>query len=230
MFLIWLFSIFIAGVGVYYGLYRLWKRKVDNEIAQGARFEYQRLREAGAKMVDGISEEDFARLYYKTEVPRYPAYLLCAVAVFFLGLPITLSVLNVGHWLLASTMGTEIPAYYFNRFEMSEEGISPILRINPDALQFILADWAGFYYFFGLLFIWVGIFWFFMRRYHHRTPAGLREEILRLRMEREEIEVPQAIGGSPEEVGREGAGSNALGYGEGNGDGDDEGHPDREMP
>ncbi|GEM_PF-1152126 len=196
-----------------YGPYWLWKRKTEAEIAEGAKYEYQRLVEAKADMVRDISEQEFYALYYKTEIPRYPGYMIAASISFLLSIPLLLVILAAGQWAMNKWLDNTIPEIYLNQFVFGENGFSPLARIEPEALHFILNDWAGFYYFFGFLIAWGLVFAFFMKRYHENTPALLREEIIRLKMQREE--------------GRQA--SNALGEGEGNGKGDDEGNPDRQT-
>jgi uncharacterized protein YneF (UPF0154 family) len=196
-----------------YGPYWLWKRKTEAEIAEGAKYEYQRLVEAKAEIVRNISEQEFHALYHKTEIPRYPGYMIAASISFFLLIPLLLVFLAAGRWAMNKWLDNTVPEEYLNRYIFGKDGISPIARIEPEALHFILNDWAGFYYFFGFLFAWVLVFWFFMKRYHEKTPALLREEIIRLKMQKQESQ--QA--------------SNALGEGERNGKGDDEGNPDRQS-
>ena len=51
----------------------------------------------------------------------------------------------------------------------------------PEAALYYIRDLAGFYYFFGILFSWLAIVAFYMRRYHARRPGYLRDEIIRAR-------------------------------------------------
>ena len=51
----------------------------------------------------------------------------------------------------------------------------------PEAALYYAEDVAGFYYFFGVLIIWLAIVAAFMRHFHSNRPGYMRDEIIRAR-------------------------------------------------
>ena len=177
MFIYLLICAVIIGGG--YALHRYWKRKVEADLAAGAKEEYARFTRTEAKLMEGIDEAKFTEIYTATHIPRFPAYLLLTVAIFLVGTPIVLGLLAglsfyAGEWGLIPQAGEVATDLY-----LGSGDASIIRRSNPETLSYIVQGYAGFYYFFGLLFFWLGVVYFAMRRYHRKTPGSIREEIMR---------------------------------------------------
>lgn len=176
------FLLFAALVfGISSGLFWLWKRPVERDIAEGAQTAFQNLSEKDPDLMEGLNETNFAVIYRRTHYPRFPAYALIAFGIFLAGTPIALAILSaIAH--LASTVGIiPQPGDAATELYLGSGETSVVRKFNPETLSYILQGWAGFYYFFGLLGFWLGTVYFVMKRYHLRAPGTLREEILRAR-------------------------------------------------
>lgn len=174
-----IFSLVILALG--YGLLWIWRRRIDAELAEGAGVELTGLRNSDPDLVEGIDEAQFAKIYHRTLFPRFPAYAFTAVAIFLIGTPVVLGLLNAGvvfglKWGIIPQPGIAATELYLGAGDASV-----VRKVNPETLSYILQGWSGFYYFFGLLAFWIGTLILVMRRYHGRTPGTLREEILRAR-------------------------------------------------
>ena len=170
----------VAGLGLAYFGYRRWRKRIDAELREGAATEYEQLRTADPDLIEGMSEDRFADVFAETHRPRFPAYLLLTISIFLLGTPLVLSLLNWSAYMIgrlgAPTAGQIATDLYINAGEASV-----LNNLTPEAVTYILEDWGGFYFFFGLLGFWIALVYVMMRRYHRRSPGSLREEVLRAR-------------------------------------------------
>ncbi|GGY47195.1 hypothetical protein [Parvularcula lutaonensis] len=168
-------------LAVWYGGLRLWQRKIDEEITEGARFEYEHLRQADPDLLKGLDEDAFRKIFARVETPRAPAYTFAAVAVFLVTAPLMLAVTAITIGIMERTGVIPQPAEQAQRLKLSADGIQLVRTADLEALQLILQGWGGFFSFFSLLLFWVVVFYAVMRRYHARRPGSLREEVLRSR-------------------------------------------------
>ena len=176
------FLIAVLTLAVLWGLYALWSRGVNADIAEGAQAEWRRFQRQDPQLLAGMTEDQFARIYARVERPRFPAYMLGAITAFAIGTPALLAVMNAGAYFADRAGMIAQPAEAASYLRFDESGAATLAgRVSPEALQYVLQGWAGFYYFFGLLFFWVLVIFVAMRRYHARTPGFLREEVLRSR-------------------------------------------------
>jgi hypothetical protein len=176
------YLVFLAALALLWGAYFLWRRRVDAEVAEGARAERERLARQEPELLEGMDEAAFARVYARVQTPRFPAYALGALTAFLIGTPVFLGVMAGVLTLLDRAGMTAQPGEAARGLYFSEGGVATVARqVDLDALAYILQDWAGFAYYLGLLFFWVLIAYVFMSRYHRRTPGLLREEVLRSR-------------------------------------------------
>lgn len=168
-------------LAVWFGLYLLWKRGVDEDIGVGAKTEYDLLRRKEPSLLEGLDEEAFRAVYARVETPGAPIHIFAAVATFLVGAPFVLALNTSLIRTLERTGVIPVPAEQAQQLKVSGDEISLIARADTEALQYILQSWGGFFAFFSLLAFWIVVLVVVMRRYHTRRPGSLREEILRAR-------------------------------------------------
>jgi hypothetical protein len=175
------YALVLLVLAVWYGLYRLWRRRVEADAAEGAKVEYQRYQRQEPQLIEGLDEDRFRSLYQRAEVPQQPLYTLAAVGIFLLLAPfvLALTTLTIG-WMEVAGIIPQ-PAEAAQQLRLSSEGIRLVARADLEALQLILMGWGGFFSFFALLIFWVAVFFAVMRHYHRTRPGSLREEVLRSR-------------------------------------------------
>jgi hypothetical protein len=159
-------------------IYWRWAKRVDAEIAEGAEAVWARLSANDPELMTGLDRARFGEIYRRVHFPRYPGYALAAAATFLAALPVTLALLTAGA-LLANRFGlTPDTAAIARRYLVEDGGMKVIRAAPPEAAVFWLQDVGGFYFFFGVVFSWMAIVFFYMRRFHQRRPGHLRDEIL----------------------------------------------------
>ncbi|MEM9421871.1 MAG: hypothetical protein AAF986_05095 [Pseudomonadota bacterium] len=168
-------------IGAVYGVFRLWQRRIDEDLAIGAKADWEMLSSSDPTLLKGLDEPAFQTIYHKTHVPRFPAYVAAAIIMFLVGTPAVLSLLEAIAYFGLRFGIVPQPGDAATQLYLNAEGASVIRRVSPEALSYILQGWAGFYYFFGMLTFWIGLVYVLMTRYHRRTPGTLREEIIRAR-------------------------------------------------
>lgn len=166
-------------IGGGYGLHEYWRRKVTEDLHHGARTDYEVFQRHDAKLLDGMDEERFREIYVASQIPRFPSYVLLTVAVFLIGTPVIMALLAgfafyAGEWGIIPQPGDVATELYLGAGDASL-----IRKASPETLTYMIQDYAGFYYFFGLLFFWLAVVYVVMRRYHKRMPGSVREEIMR---------------------------------------------------
>lgn len=163
------------------GLYWLWKRRVDEEITEGAAIEWGRLQKSEPEIIDGLDEAGFRAIYARVHFPRFPGYALAALTTFFASLPVTFGLLAGGLWAGEKLGFLPEPVEIADRFLLDDGTVRLVSSAPPEAALYYVEDLAGFYYFFGVLAVWLLIVAVFMYRYHSRRPGYLRDELLRSR-------------------------------------------------
>ncbi|MEQ1929010.1 MAG: hypothetical protein ABL957_00565 [Parvularculaceae bacterium] len=183
--MIWFFAGAAALLGGCGLVYWRWSKRVEAEIAEGAEAVWSKLNANDPELMLGLDRARFGTLYNRVHFPRYPGYALAAAATFVASLPVTLALLSAGI-LIADRFGlTPNPAALADRY-LVEDGRMRIIRAAPpEAAVFWLQDVGGFYFFFGVVFSWMLIVFFYMRRFHMRRPGYLRDEILLRKQARE---------------------------------------------
>lgn len=174
------FFLGLAAAGAIIGaLYWRWRRGVDADIAQGAEVTYARYKENEPEFVEGLTEAEFRAVYDRVERPRFPDYALGALLTFAAALPLSFGLLSAGLRLMDRMGATPDTDRTAERLLIRDGKLIFFSDAPPEAASYYLRDLAGFYYFFGVLVIWLVIVAFFMRRYHMRRPGYLRDEIIR---------------------------------------------------
>lgn len=176
-------ELFLAGIGVLAvlaALYWRWKRRLEAEIAEGADFEWRRLGETDPEILGGLDRARFAAIYRRVHFPRFPGYALACLASFIVSLPASFGLL-AGGLFLADKLGLTPETADVADLLIDEKSMRFVHAAPPEAALYFVRDLGGFYYFFGVLLIWLLIVAVFMRRYHARRPGYLRDEILRAR-------------------------------------------------
>lgn len=168
----------LAGLGA---LYWRWRRQIDEEIAEGAGIEWAHYQKHEPEFLQGMSEEKFREVYRRVHEPRFPGYVLSALATFFLSLPVTLAGLTGLLWGAEKLGVLPEPVDVADRLLIDGGELRFFRDTPPEAALYYIRDLAGFYYFFGVLIVWLLIVAFFMRRFHTRRPGYLRDEIIRSR-------------------------------------------------
>ncbi|MEO1252839.1 MAG: hypothetical protein AAFW81_10900 [Pseudomonadota bacterium] len=177
--------VILALAGMHLAFWR-WRRKIEQELGEGAAIEWAHFQKNEPAFIEGLDEAAFTAIYKRVNDSRFPGYALATLTTFLLALPVIFALLVGAQWF-AGAAGI-IPEPIEVARQMSLEGDTiTILGNNLDeetryqtALYYI-RDLAGFYYFFGVLICWLIIVAFFMRRYHARRPGYLRDEIIRAR-------------------------------------------------
>ncbi len=173
------FLVVFLGLGLAGGLYWRWRKKVAEEVAEGAEIEWGLFQKNEPEFLEGISEAKFREIYARVHTPRFPAYALAAIATFFLSLPVTFAVLTLLLWVGQATGVVPQPVEMVQYVNLGEVRVTQAWECGAECQLYVAEAFAGFYYFFGVIVAWLVIVWFFMRRYHRRRPGYLRDEIIR---------------------------------------------------
>lgn len=163
------------------GAYWRWRKGIDAENAEGAAIEWARYQEREPEFLEGISEEKFREVYARVHTPRFPAYALAAFATFFVSLPMTFALLVAVLWGAEAVGMTPEPVEVADRLFLDDGEMRFFSDTPPEAALYYAEDLSGFYYFFGVLIVWLIIVAVFMRRFHANRPGYLRDEIIRAR-------------------------------------------------
>jgi len=181
--MLWFFLIVAVILVALVALYRRWRKKIDAEIAEGAAVEWTYMLDHEREFVEGMSEEQFRKVYARVHRPRFPGYALAALATFFAALPVAFVALTLALKGAEQLGVVPEPIDVADRLLIEDGALVFFRDTPPDAALYYLRDLSGFYYFFGVLIIWLFIVWFYMRRYHRRRPGYLRDELIRERQD-----------------------------------------------
>lgn len=179
--MLWFFLIVAALLAAAGGLYWRWRKKIEAEIVEGAAIEWAHFQNNEPEFIKAVSEEKFREVYARVHTPRFPGYALAAVTTFFATLPVTFGVLTALLWGAGKTGVLPAPVEVADRLLLEDGNVRFFKDAPPEAALYYIEDLAGFYYFFGVLLVWLAIVAFFMRRFHARRPGYMRDEIIRAR-------------------------------------------------
>lgn len=163
------------------GGYFYWAKRVRGQIAEGAKIAFQRYQDKEPAFVDGITLTEFEAAYHKAKFPRFPKYFLVAMALFAVALPAVFGVLSGIIWIGEQAGMIAEPAELAKYVPIGEAQTTIGQAEREEVALYLAKDFAGFYYFFGVIFAWMGIVTLVMRRYHQRRPGDVREEVIRVR-------------------------------------------------
>lgn len=190
-YLVVLLCVGLAGTALWF-----WRRRVMADIAVGAPSAFDLLHRQNPALLKGLDRDRFAAIYLRTEMPRLPVTMFGIVTVFLLATPLYLALLS-GLAHIATVVGIiPSPLEFADQLTLGRDGIGLAPRFSPEAIAYIAQDWAGFYYFFGLLGFWILTGYVGLSVHHRRTPGTLREEIIRARPSGPDT-VPQAAMAAP---------------------------------
>ena len=184
--MIWFFGIIAALLLAAGGLYWRWSKQVAEEVAEGASLEWAYFQKSEPDFIAGVSEEKFHEIYAKVHTPRFPGYALAMGATFFVSLPVTFAVLASLSYLGGRLGVFPEPVEIIRAVPIGETTAVQSWQCDSQCWLRIADNFAGFYYFFGVLIVWLLIVAFFMRRFHTRRPGYLRDEIIRARADKNE--------------------------------------------
>lgn len=173
------FLVVFAALALVGGLYWRWRAKIAEEVAEGAAYEWAYLQKNEPEFLEGISEEKFREIYARVHTPRFPGYVLATLATFFVSLPITLGLLSFLRWIGEDIGVIPQPAEIVRHVNLGEVRVTQAWECGAECQLYVADAFSGFYYFFGVIVVWMIVVWFFMRRYHTRRPGYLRDEIIR---------------------------------------------------
>lgn len=179
--MLWFFTIVAVLIAAAGALYWRWRRRVDADIAEGAGVEWAHFQKHEPEFVEGLTEEEFYAVYDRVHRPRFPAYALATAATFFAALPVAFVALTLLLWGAEKIGAIPEPVEVADRLLIEDGKLVFFRETPPEAALYYVRDLAGFYYFFGVLGVWLGVVWFYMRRFHKRRPGYLRDEIIRAR-------------------------------------------------
>lgn len=174
------FAIAFFALAALGGLYFLWLRRVQREVIEGAALEWALLNEKDPELIEGYDEARFTEIYRRVHTPRFPGYALAAIAAYAVSLPAIFAALSAIAWG-AERLGLTPEPVALAQYVPLE--IDEAAEANEEMALYLAQDFAGFYFFFGVIFVWVAIFFLFMRHYHQNRPGFLRDELLLSREE-----------------------------------------------
>ena len=158
-----------------------WQKKVRAEIREGSDIEWEHLQKNDPEIVKEMSRKDFDAIFERVHMPRFPGYALATFTAFLISLPVTFALLTGALWGAAKLGALPEPVEVADRLLLDDGEVKYFKAAPPEAALYYIEDLAGFYYFFGMIFVWLIIVAFFMRRYHARRPGYLRDELIRSR-------------------------------------------------
>lgn len=172
-------ALFLAVAAAIAGLaYRRWAKRTTADIAESAGIEWERLSSRDPDLVAGIGEERFRAIFHRVHFPRFPKYALAMVAAFIVALPATLALLAGFAWIFEA-IGMSADANAIARSIPVSGAIDGVSRDDGETIAlYYVQDVLKFYYYFGVVFSWLAIVFFAMRRYHKRRPGYLADELL----------------------------------------------------
>ncbi|MEM9170430.1 MAG: hypothetical protein AAGC56_12345 [Pseudomonadota bacterium] len=176
------FLIFAGGaVALAWAAYAAWARRIETEIREGAALEFERLTKVEPALVAGVDAEVFAAVYRRVHFPRFPKYALGAASAFVAALPVILA-LTASVVIAGQAAGVLPETDEIARFvPEGTTAATPDGMCDTECQLVVAANFAGFYFFFGVLAAWLAIVAVAMYRFHARRPGDLREELIRAR-------------------------------------------------
>ena len=166
-------AIALAGAAYYY-----WAKRVEAQIVEGAETAWARYEADEPEMIAGVSKEMFRDLYRKSAFPRFPKYFLISVIAFALTLPAVFAILSGLLWSADQLGLTTQPAELAKYVPLGETNDAAEREQRETVALYLARNFAGFYYFFGVIAAWMGIVALVMRNYHQTRPGSLRDQLL----------------------------------------------------
>lgn len=174
------FFLVLAGIGsASLAVYALWAANVRREIAEGAQVAFERYQRDDPHLVAGLSSEAFHAIYARSTFPRFPKYFLASLAAFLVALPAVLALLTAVNWTLDRFDLVAEPVELAKYVPLGDGKTSADRAQREEMALYLAKDFAGFYYFFGVIGAWVATVAGSMKIYHLRRPADVRDELLR---------------------------------------------------
>ncbi len=170
----------LLGLAVLAGLLVFFHKRTVKDIEEGASVSFDLLTKQDPKLLEDVSEETFKSIYMTAETPTAWKYWLTAIAIFLLGTPLFLGVLNAGVYGMKALGWIIEPNTQADDSFVLNDGEAQLYRRLPgDFVTTLAENYAGFYYFFGLLLFWIAVVYFVLRHYHKNRPGPLHDELLR---------------------------------------------------
>lgn len=176
-----IFLVVIAG-----GVFWYWKHRTDAQIRDASDYEWEFFQKNEPEFVAHLDQESFHKVFNRAHFPRFPVYAFACLSTFLLALPVILGVLTFGMWGLDKLGLIVEPADVTRQLRLDPDSLSLITKsvsevdLYQGLMQYVGAL-GGFYYFFGVLIMWLLIVFLFTRHYHKNRPGYLRDEIIRAR-------------------------------------------------
>jgi len=179
--MMWFFVSIAVLLGAMGFVYWRWRRQIALEIAEGTAIEWAHLEKNEPEFLEGMTREKFDGIYARVHTPRLPGYALAAIVTFVAALPVIFVLLTAVLWGADKAGMLPEPAEVADRLLLDGDEVRFFKAAPPEAALYYVEDVAGFYYFFGVLIVWLAIVAFYTRRFHARRPGYLRDEIIRTR-------------------------------------------------
>ncbi|MEM6414974.1 MAG: hypothetical protein AAF720_10015 [Pseudomonadota bacterium] len=177
--------VFFTSVFIFIGLlgmaYWGWSKRIQAEIAIGAETTWDTFQKNEPAFVEHLDRERFTAHYARAHFPRFPKYALVTITGFALALPAVFALLSGILWILDALGLTAEPAELAKYVPIGEAQTTLGQAQREEMALYLAKNFAGFYYFFGVILSWVGVAAISMRYYHARRPGHLRDEIIRTR-------------------------------------------------
>ncbi|MBI1391547.1 MAG: hypothetical protein GC152_02290 [Alphaproteobacteria bacterium] len=196
--LIGLFGLVVALAGAY----ALWARRIEAELKEGAAVAFERYVREEPTLIGAMGEDDFTTIYRRSNFPRFPKYFLASLVVFVAALPVVFGFLTGAVWLLDRFDLVAEPAELAKYVPLGDGKTSAGQAQREEMALYMARDFAGFFYFFGVIAAWVGIVSVSMKFYHARRPEDVRDELLRAR----DAAMTAPQGGAEDDLGGDGRG------------------------
>ncbi|MEO1150594.1 MAG: hypothetical protein AAFW83_06330 [Pseudomonadota bacterium] len=171
----------LAGGAFYY-----WVRRTHAQMRDAADYEWAFLQKNDPALIDHLEQPAFQKIFFRTHYPRFPVYAFACVATFLISLPVTLGLLALGMWGLDQHGLIVEPGDVTSQLRLDPDSLALITRSVSEVdlyqgMMHYVGALGGFYYFFGVLLMWLLIVFAFTRHYHKNRPGYLRDEIIRAR-------------------------------------------------
>ena len=164
--------------------YFVWARRMDRLIGESAEMEWERCGRRDPHLVEGLSRDEFERLYRACEYPRTPRFALLTFAALIVGTPVVLVVLSS----IFAVTGIAEPialADTITSVVVRDGEVRAVDDRPSDTALYYAQNLSGFGYFFGTLAGWLAIVFASAWRFHKTQPGIFRDELIRARAERQ---------------------------------------------
>ncbi len=164
------------------GVYWLWKKRTDAQLREASDLEFDAFQNNEPKLIDHLDRDSFYKVFHRTHFPRYPGYWLFAMAAFLISLPATFATLAMVLWVGLQAGVIPKATDFADQFLIdSENNVRVVSTAPPETAVYYAQNLAGFYFFFGVIAVWLLIVTLVLRHYHQNRPGYLRDEIIRAR-------------------------------------------------